>query len=206
MTEGMFILKGFLIGIMASIPIGPILMLVIQKSVNEGRKAGFSCGLGATVVDTTCAVIAAFAMSAIGDFVHNHEAIIEIIGGIFIAAIGVNMFRAKVAEERRKKAYSPKNFVKAMTMGFCNPAALAVMIGFFAIMKMDMSSQPMSIPILAILAVALGSASYWYLISGLVSHIGDKFNYRVIVIVNRIAGAAIFGFGIYLLGKGVSLI
>lgn len=191
---------------MASIPIGPILMLVIQESVNEGRKAGFSCGLGATVVDTTCAVIAAFAMSAIGDFVHNHEAIIEIVGGIFIAVIGVSMFQAKVAEEQRKKAYSSKNFVKAMTMGFCNPAALAVMIGFFAIMKMDMSSQPMSIPILAILAVALGSSSYWYLISGLVSHIGYKFNYRVIVIVNRIAGATIFGFGIYLLGKGASLL
>ena len=116
------------------------------------------------------------------------------------------MFRAKIAEGRQRKAYSPKNFVKAITMGFCNPAAMAVMIGFFAIMKMDMSCQPIFIPILSILAVTIGSASYWYLISGLASHIGNKFNFRVIIIVNRIAGAAIFGFGIYLLSKGVGIV
>ena len=190
--EGAFILKGFIIGVVASMPIGPILMLVIQKSINDGRKAGLSCGLGATVVDTTCAIIAAFALSAIGDFFHNHEAI-----------IGVNMFRAKVARERRKKPYSPKNFVKAMTMGFCNPAAPAFMLGFFAIMRMDMSEQPLFIPILAILAVAAGSASYWYLISKLTAHFGYKFNYKVLIIVNRIAGAGVFCFGIFLLAKGL---
>ena len=201
--EGAFILKGFIIGVVASMPIGAILMLVIQKSINDGRKAGLSCGLGATVVDTTCAIIAAFALSAIGDFFHNHEAIIELIGGIFIAIIGVNMFRAKVARKRRKKPYSPKNFVKAMTMGFCNPAAPAFMLGFFAIMRMDMSEQPLFVPILAILAVAAGSASYWYLISRLTAHFGYKFNYKVLIIVNRIAGAGVFCFGIFLLAKGL---
>ena len=206
MVEGAFILKGFIIGIVASMPIGPILMLVIQKSINDGRKAGLSCGLGATVVDTTCAIIAAFALSAIGDFFLNHEAIIELIGGIFIAIIGVNMFRAKVARERRRKPYSPKNFVKAMTMGFCNPAAPAFMLGFFAIMRMDMSEQPLFVPILAILAVAAGSASYWYLISRLTAHFGYKFNYKVLIIVNRIAGAGVFCFGIWLFVKGALML
>ena len=107
MVEVTYILKGLIIGIVASMPIGPILMLVIQKSINDGRKAGFSCGLGATAVDTTCAIIAAFALSAIGDFFHNNESTIEIIGGIFIAVIGITMFRAKVAQDRRK---SPPSF------------------------------------------------------------------------------------------------
>ena len=125
---------------------------------------------------------------------------------IFIAIIGVNMFRAKVARERRRKPYSPKNFVKAMTMGFCNPAAPAFMLGFFAIMRMDMSEQPLFVPILAILAVAAGSASYWYLISRLTAHFGNKFNYKVLLIVNRIAGAGVFFFGIYLLAKGAGIL
>lgn len=206
MVEVTYILKGLIIGIVASMPIGPILMLVIQKSINDGRKAGFSCGLGATAVDTTCAIIAAFALSAIGDFIHNNESTIEIIGGIFIAVIGISMFRAKVAQDRRKKPYSPKNFVKAMTMGFCNPAAPAFMLAFFTIMKMDMSEQPLFVPILSILAVAAGSALYWYTISKLIARFGYKFNYKVLLIVNRIAGAGVFFFGIYLLAKGAGIL
>ena len=43
-------LKGFLVGICASVPIGPIAILVVQKSLSMGHKAGFVSGLGASVV------------------------------------------------------------------------------------------------------------------------------------------------------------
>ena len=38
------ILKAFIIGICASAPIGPIAILVIQKSLSKGHKAGFITG------------------------------------------------------------------------------------------------------------------------------------------------------------------
>ena len=41
------ILKGFIVGICASVPLGPIAILVIQKSLSEGHKSGFLAGLGA---------------------------------------------------------------------------------------------------------------------------------------------------------------
>lgn len=199
-----FILKGFLIGIIVSIPIGPIFILTVQKSINDGRKAGFSCGLGATAVDTTCAIISAFALSAIGQVIEDHTAIIEIIGGLFIALVGANMFRIKIQEQRRKKPYSPKNFIKAFTMGASNPAAIAVMLAVFAFFKMDMSEQPAFIPVLAILAVAAGSATYWYCLSRAVAHFGEKFNFKVLVIINRIAAIAIVLFGLFLVFKGIT--
>ena len=46
------IIKGFLVGVAASIPVGPVAILVIQKSLSKGYKAGFVTGLGASVVDT----------------------------------------------------------------------------------------------------------------------------------------------------------
>ena len=98
MTGLPFILKGFLIGIIAAIPIGPVLMLTIQKSVSDGRKAGFSCGLGGTAVDTLCAIISAFALSGIGDYVQSHTTVIELVGGLFIMFVGFNMFRTHVAK------------------------------------------------------------------------------------------------------------
>ena len=149
MTGLPFILKGFLIGIIAAIPIGPVLMLTIQKSVSDGRKAGFSCGLGGTAVDTLCAIISAFALSGIGDYVQSHTTVIELVGGLFIMFVGFNMFRTHVAKTRRKKPYSAKNFVKAFTMGLSNPAAIAVMLALFTFFKMDMRNIPQWIPVQA---------------------------------------------------------
>ena len=204
MTGLPFILKGFLIGIIAAIPIGPILMLTIQKSVSDGRKAGFSCGLGGTAVDTLCAIISAFALSGIGDYVKTHTTVIELVGGLFVMFVGFNMFRSRVPKTRRKKPYSAKNFVKAFTMGLSNPAAIAVMLALFTFFKMDMRDVPHWIPVASILALACGSASYWYCLSRLVAHFGNKFNFKILVIINRIAASAIFIFGAILLFKGIT--
>ena len=64
-------LKGFLVGICASVPIGPIAILVVQKSLSMGHKAGFVSGLGASVVDTFYASIAIFALAFAQRF-HGH--------------------------------------------------------------------------------------------------------------------------------------
>ena len=204
MDSLVFILKGFLIGIIAAIPVGPIIMLTLQKSVSDGRKAGFSCGLGGTAVDTVCAIVSAFALSGIGAFVDKHATAIEIIGGLFIMLVGFNMFRSRMPKERRKRPYSPKNFIKAATMGFSNPAAIAVMLALFATFGMNMGDQPAWVPVLAILALAFGSALYWFCVSGAVARLGGHFNFKILHIINKVAATGIFIFGAVLLVRGIA--
>ena len=199
-----FILKGFLIGIISAIPVGPVLMHTLQKSVSDGRKAGFSSGLGGTAVDTVCGIISAFALSGIGAFVDAHATAIEIVGGLFIMFVGFHMFRSRMPKERRKRPYSPKIFVKSATMGFSNPAALAVMLALFATFGMDMGDQPAWVPVLAILALATGSALYWFCVSGAVARLGDRFNFKILHIINKVAATGIFIFGAILLVKGIT--
>ena len=51
------ILKGILIGIIASAPMGPIGILCIQRTLNKGRWYGFATGLGAAISDMLYALI-----------------------------------------------------------------------------------------------------------------------------------------------------
>lgn len=198
-----FILKGFLIGIISAIPVGPVLMHTLQKSVSDGRKAGFSSGLGGTAVDTVCGIISAFALSGIGDFVEKYTTAIEIVGGLFIMLVGFRMFLSRLPKERRKKSWSAGNFFKTASMGFSNPAALAVMLALFATFHMDMGDQPAWVPVLAILALATGSAIYWFCVSGIVARLGDRFNFKVLVVITKIAATGIFAFGAILFVKGI---
>ena len=56
-------IKGILIGLLVSVPLGPIGVLCIQRTLNKGRMSGFVSGLGAAVADTIFAVIAGFGLT-----------------------------------------------------------------------------------------------------------------------------------------------
>ena len=63
------IFDGLVIGISASIPLGPIGVLVVQRTLNKGHLSGFVSGLGAALSDTIYAVIAGFSLSFIVGFI-----------------------------------------------------------------------------------------------------------------------------------------
>jgi threonine/homoserine/homoserine lactone efflux protein len=46
-----FVVKGFILGLLVSIPLGPVGALCIQRTISKGYKAGLLGGLGAASVD-----------------------------------------------------------------------------------------------------------------------------------------------------------
>jgi len=199
-------LKGFLVGVCASAPIGPIAILVIQKSLSKGHKAGFISGLGASVVDTLYAFVAIFALAFAQSMIEKHQNLILIIGGLVLAAVGVSMafsnpFR-KIRADGKPKV-TTKDFGQAVVMGLSNPMAIFVMFTLFAFFGLaDDSPHTWSVaPIL--ICVSLGSVSYWFSISWLLSRFSRNFKMRTVLWISRITGAIIVIIGIALLGQGL---
>lgn len=199
-------LKGFLVGVCASAPIGPIAILVIQKSLSKGHKAGFISGLGASVVDTLYAFVAIFALAFAQSMIEKHQNLILIIGGLVLAAVGVSMafsnpFR-KIKTDGKPKV-TTKDFGQAVVMGLSNPMAIFVMFTLFAFFGLaDDSPHTWSVaPIL--ICVSLGSVSYWFSVSWLLSRFSRNFKMRTVLWISRITGAIIVIIGIALLGQGL---
>ena len=199
-------LKGFLVGVCASAPVGPIAILVVQKSLSKGHKAGFVSGLGASVVDTLYAFIAIFALAFAQKFIDDHKTLILILGGVVLSILGVSMafsdpFRKMKADG--EPSVSPKDFGQAVAMGLSNPMAIFVMFTLFAFFGIAKEApQTWSVaPIL--ISVSLGSVTYWFSISWLLSRFHNRFKMRTIVWISRITGAIIVIIGIALLGQGL---
>lgn len=199
-------LKGFLVGVCASAPIGPIAILVVQKSLSNGHKSGFVSGLGASVVDTLYASIAIFALAFAQKFIDDHHNVILLAGGAVLVLVGVSMafsdpFRKMKSNE--EPGVSPKDFGQAVAMGLSNPMAIFVMFTLFAFFGLaDEAPHNWSVtPI--ILSVSLGSVSYWFSISWLLSRFRKTFRMRTILWISRITGAIIVIIGIALLGQGL---
>jgi threonine/homoserine/homoserine lactone efflux protein len=200
------VLKGFLVGFCASAPIGPIAILVVQKSLSKGHKAGFVSGLGASVVDTLYAFIAIFALAFAQKFIDDHKTLILLIGGVVLAIVGLNMafsdpFRKMKADG--ESSASPKDFGQAVAMGLSNPMAIFVMFTLFAFFGLanDAPHNWSVAPI--ILSVSAGSVSYWFSVSWLLSRFRKNFRMRTILWISRITGALIVIIGIALLGQGL---
>ena len=200
------ILKGFAVGMCASAPIGPIAILVVQKSLSKGHKAGFVSGLGASVVDTMYAFIAIFALAFAQSFIEEHKNMILLVGGAVLIAVGLSMafsnpFRKLKADG--ESSVSPKDFGQAVALGLSNPMAVFVMFTLFAFFGLANDAPHTWSVTPIILAVSAGSVTYWFLMSWLLSRFRGNFKMRTILWISRITGALIVIIGIALLGQGL---
>lgn len=199
-------LKAFLVGICSSAPVGPIAILVIQKSLSKGRKSGFVAGLGACVVDTIYAFIAIFALAFAQKLIDDHQNLIFLVGGSVLILVGLSMamsdpFRKMKSDEQ--SAFSPKDFGQAIALGLSNPMAILVMFTLFAFFGLadDAPHTWRVAPI--ILAVSAGAVAYWFCISWLLSKFRKTFKMNTILWISRTTGAVVVIIGIALLGQGL---
>lgn len=199
-------LKGFLVGMCASAPIGPIAILVVQKSLSKGHMSGFVSGLGASVVDTLYAFIAIFALAFAQKLIEAHQNLILLVGGGVLALLGVmmafsNPFRRMKDDE--DSSVSPKDFGQAVAMGLSNPMAIFVMFTLFAFFGLADSAPHNWRVTPIILSVSAGSVTYWFLVSWILSRFRKSFKMNTILWISRITGAIVVIIGIALLGQGL---
>lgn len=200
------LLKAFILGICVAAPLGPVAVMVVQRTLCCSRKAGFFTGLGGVTVDTTWAAVGLLALGAIRDFVNWHQEVIMIAGGALIAVFGAVMLLSNPFARAEGKTDTGGKMIaytaQTAACAFANPAALAVMLAMLAVFKLDASS--LHLPVLAVLpAVFAGGSFYWYVVSGIFAHFGNRLNLKTLLWINRVAGALVLVFGIILVVKGI---
>lgn len=84
MYDVVYIFRGILIGLMVSVPLGPMGVLIIQKTLQKGALAGFVAGMGAACADLFYATVAAFGLGR--DQCHTDSRVdLQIIGDFLLS-------------------------------------------------------------------------------------------------------------------------
>lgn len=203
------VLKAFAVGFCASAPIGPVAILVLQKSLSYGPKSGFITGLGATTIDTSYAILSIFALAIAQSFLNTYKTFILLAGGIIIIALGWSMvfkdpFR-KMKSPGTESGASVKDYLQGIATDLSNPGAILIMFALFAFFGINVEEKGVRIfPI--ILAVAGGSMTYWFCFSRIFGKWRRAIDFRSMFWLNRIAGVVLMIIGIALLGEGLFVI
>ena len=89
-----FLTKGIILGFSIAVPVEPIGILCIRKTLQFGRLSCFFSGLGAAVADTIYGVIAAFSLTLISNFLLVGQFWLRLIGRAFLIYLGTKTFKA----------------------------------------------------------------------------------------------------------------
>ena len=103
-------LKGIVIGLLASIPLGPIGVMSIQRTLSKSQRSGFVSGLGAASADTLFATVALFSLTVVLSFIEDNMVIIKVLGGISVIIVGMTiLLKNPVGQIRRNRAGKGSN-------------------------------------------------------------------------------------------------
>lgn len=184
--------RGIAIGALISAPMGPIGMLVIQRTLGKGRWAGFFTGMGASLSDVIYCLLTGFCLSFITGFIEKHQMLITVVGSIVLAAFGVYLFRKNPTRSLTTQTTDASNywsdFATGFLLTFSNPLILFFIIGLFARFNFILPEFTVWHHITAYLTIVLGAMMWWSVVTALVSRLGRRINVRSLKLINRIIG------------------
>ncbi|MBR2359829.1 MAG: LysE family translocator [Bacteroidaceae bacterium] len=191
------LIKGFIVGVVVSAPMGPVGVLCIQRTLNKGRWYGFVTGLGAALSDIIYALITGYGMSFVVEFIENPQTLYysQLIGSVMLFCFGVYTFRSNPAQNIRpisaNKGSLVRNFVTAFFVTLSNPFIILLFIGLFARFSFVLPERFFYEQSIGYLAIVGGAITWWFLITYLVNKLRTRFDLRGIWILNRIIGVVV---------------
>lgn len=183
-------LRGLLIGILISAPMGPIGVLCIQRTMNKGRWPGFFTGIGAGLSDLIYSLLTGLGLSFVTDFIETNQSLLQVIGSLFLIAYAVYLFGSNPSRQLRKPAVQVNSYWKDFATGFLftfsNPLILFFIIALFTRFSF-LAPEFQAYHYVAGYASIFGGALLWWLfVTYFVNKVRAHFNVRSMWLVNRI--------------------
>ena len=193
--------RGLVIGFAIAAPVGPIGMLVIRRTLAEGRLLGLLTGMGAAVADSLYGCVGAFGLTFISSFLMGYAFWTRLIGGAFLIYLGLSTFRAKPREVSTgaSKVRYASAFLTTLALTLTNPATILSFMAVFAGLGLGMKAGDYGAAGIVVAGVFVGSALWWLLLSGGVALLRHKLKPGTLKWINYGSGAFLSAFGIYAL-------
>jgi len=201
-SQAWVLAKGTGIGFLVAAAIGPIAMLCIRTTLERGRLAGMSAGMGVAVADTIFAAIGAYGISFIGAALASNESLFKLIGGLVLIAFGIYLGRkppnAATEDNREMPKSLVADFAMTLVLTLANPMTILSFAGLFAGVSGLRGFEFNTIPALLV-GVFAGSAVWWLILAVVIGLIRHKIDAVTMLWINRGSAAAIIAFGLYTL-------
>jgi threonine/homoserine/homoserine lactone efflux protein len=201
---------GFLIGLVVAIPIGPVNLICIRRTLSYGTWSGFLSGLGGALGDGVFAAVTAFGLTAISQLIEGYSRPLQLMGGIMLLGFGLTVFQTDVSSLRdaegapvKGRAPSPvRTILSTFALTIANPATLfgftALFAGFGSLAGQGTTFMEAGVTVLGVIA---GSTSWWFMLTTFVGIFHGHIDTGVMRTINHVFGVLVSLSGAIVLGN-----
>jgi threonine/homoserine/homoserine lactone efflux protein len=199
-----FLLKGMLVGVVIAVPVGPVGILCIRRTILDGRMAGLFSGIGAASADALFGIIAGFGLTVISDWLFNYQDWLRVGGAAFLLVVGI---RALLQDPtaRTRTGSDPENllgdFASTFALTITNPVTILSFLAIFGAIGFTGEQATLVHAAILVAGVWIGSFLWWI---GLIAGTGLlrlTFKRQHLVWINWGSGGILVAAGVALLGS-----
>ncbi len=196
------LIKGFILGLALSAPIGVIGLWCIQRSINYGFRYGLATGFGAVIADMLFAVLAVIGFSQLIEPLIKDNPWPALLGAAFVIYMGIQTLLKANPDKSVTLSQNPsliKSFMSSFVLIMTHPAAILIFLGIFTGLGIELDQNtPWFTAGQLLLGMLFGGLSWWLFLSGLAAYLGKKMTPAIMYKFNIVSGIMVICFGLWL--------
>lgn len=197
-----FFLKGIVIGAVIAVPVGPVGILCLRRTIFEGRMAGLVSGLGAATADALFGVVAAFGLTFVSNWLIGWQDWLRAAGGAYLLYSGGSTLLSKpqdkIAEQSDAESLF-RDFGSAFALTITNPLTILVFLAIFTALGLGGTQATLVRAGILVLGVWFGSFLWWLALSLGIGTFRRSIEPRHLAWISRVSGIILFATGTALL-------
>jgi putative LysE/RhtB family amino acid efflux pump len=193
------------LGFAIAVPIGPVSLLCMQRTLALGSVAGTATGLGIAAADACYAIVVAAGFSLSADIQFIETSWFKVLAGILVAFIGLKILKAPPVEAASNVTDATLRwcFVSGFLLTLTNPVTVLLLVAGFAVLGLAEPAIDLVRASILIAGVFAGSMIWWSGLVAGVSIIRQQISQRFLQLINRATGAGFIVFGVVAIGYGL---
>ncbi|HLK28277.1 MAG TPA: LysE family translocator [Puia sp.] len=197
------ILKGFALGLLLVISVGPVIFTIIKQSLNNGHKGGFSFVTGVWLSDFFLVILSNGFTELVKQLL-EYKKVIGYVGSLFLIGMGVyfcffKKVHLKTSDSDKTIRFGKRDFAKIFASGFIintfNPSVIFFWLVNATALSISHTLQQriviFSVCLLMNMAADVGKVM-------LAGTLRNKLTVHNLSIINKVSGTILIGFGIAL--------
>lgn len=202
-ADAPLIIKGLIIGLVMAMPIGPVSIVCIRRSLVDRLAVGLAAGLGAATADGLFGFVAAYGIVEILSFIQPYTTIIRLIGGIFLCFLGYATFVDPTIPHMQSSQSSNvlASYFSALVLTLSNPLIIVPFGALLTVFKVNQAATTINTIGIFAIGVFAGSACWFSLLSVTANRFKSYCNAERLRTVTRISGVLIALLGLFAMGS-----
>lgn len=198
MINHVSLLAGVLVGFAIAIPVGPMGLLCIQRTLSSGMRVGVSTGLGAATVNVAYGAVILLGLDQLTPWLARGGRLLSAFGGLFLLWSASRTLMRRYTRQAHTKDTAPsalRAYGSAVLFNATNPMALILILALLSPI-VGHTAPPVADAALLMLGMFIAATTWWVFLSGAVALLRTRLSPAVLVYVNQAAGLVLTVYGL----------